>query len=100
MTSAQTPSYERRDRAERKIDVGRLFDKLPPSAIEAECAVLGSMILDWRVCGEVVQIIKSAEAPTGVGEPGTPPIAPAVANAWAKLTGKRVRRLPFLRKTA
>ena len=43
-----------------------------------------------------VTIIKSAEAPTGVGEPGVPPIGPAVANAWAKLTGKRVRQLPFL----
>lgn len=42
-----------------------------------------------------VKIIKSAEAPTGVGEPGVPPIGPAVANAWAKLTGKRVRQLPF-----
>lgn len=42
-----------------------------------------------------VAIVKSAEAPTGVGEPGVPPIGPAVANAWAKLTGKRVRHLPF-----
>jgi isoquinoline 1-oxidoreductase beta subunit len=30
-----------------------------------------------------------------VGEPGTPPIAPAVANALALLTGKTVRNLPF-----
>lgn len=43
-----------------------------------------------------VSIIKSAEPPTGVGEPGVPPIGPAVANAWAKLTGTRVRRLPFV----
>jgi len=42
-----------------------------------------------------VVIIKSAEAPTGVGEPGTPPIAPAVANAVFALTGKRLRRLPL-----
>lgn len=42
-----------------------------------------------------VTVVKSAEPPTGVGEPGTPPIGPAVANAWAKLTGKRVRNLPF-----
>lgn len=42
-----------------------------------------------------VSIIRSAEPPTGVGEPGVPPIGPAVANAWAKLTGKRVRQLPF-----
>ncbi|MES2989583.1 MAG: xanthine dehydrogenase family protein molybdopterin-binding subunit [Pseudomonadota bacterium] len=43
-----------------------------------------------------VSIIKSTENPTGVGEPGLPPLAPAVANAWRKLTGKSVRRLPFI----
>ncbi len=43
-----------------------------------------------------VRIVTSSEPPTGVGEPGVPPLAPAVANAWAKLTGARVRRLPFL----
>ena len=42
-----------------------------------------------------VHIVASSENPTGVGEPGVPPIAPAVANAYRKLTGKRVRRLPF-----
>ncbi len=44
-----------------------------------------------------VYIVASDEKPTGVGEPGVPPIAPAVANAWAKLTGQRVRDLPFSR---
>lgn len=47
-----------------------------------------------------VHIVPSTEAPTGVGEPGTPPIAPAVSNAWAKLTGKRVTELPFSRALA
>ena len=42
-----------------------------------------------------VHIVPSAEPPTGVGEPGVPPIAPAVANAYFALTGKPVRRLPF-----
>jgi isoquinoline 1-oxidoreductase beta subunit len=42
-------------------------------------------------------IVPSQEKPTGVGEPGVPPIAPAVANAWAKLTGQRIRDLPFSR---
>ena len=37
------------------------------------------------------------ENPTGVGEPGRAAVAPAVANAWRKLTGKAVRRLPFAR---
>ena len=44
-----------------------------------------------------VHILPSTEAPTGVGEPGVPPIAPAVANAFFQLTGQRVRRLPFAR---
>lgn len=40
-------------------------------------------------------IMKSAESPEGIGEPGTPPIAPAVANAIYSLTGKRLRSLPL-----
>jgi isoquinoline 1-oxidoreductase beta subunit len=42
-----------------------------------------------------VHIVASGELPTGIGEPGTPPIAPAVANAVFTLTGKRLRRMPF-----
>jgi isoquinoline 1-oxidoreductase beta subunit len=44
-----------------------------------------------------VHIVPSTEKPSGVGEPGVPPLAPAVANAVAKLGGPRVRRLPFTR---
>ena len=42
-----------------------------------------------------VHIVASEEAPGGMGEPGLPPIAPAVANAIFAATGKRVRRLPI-----
>ncbi len=42
-----------------------------------------------------VHIVRSAASPTGVGEPGVPPVAPALANAIFAATGKRVRRLPI-----
>ena len=42
-----------------------------------------------------VHIVQSAEAPSGVGEPGVPPIGPAVANAVYRATGRRIRSLPF-----
>ncbi len=42
-----------------------------------------------------VHIVASSEHPSGIGEPGTPLIAPAVANAVFALTGKRLRRMPF-----
>jgi isoquinoline 1-oxidoreductase beta subunit len=42
-----------------------------------------------------VHIVPSAEPPTGMGEPGLPPLAPAFANAISLLTGKPLRQLPF-----
>jgi isoquinoline 1-oxidoreductase subunit beta len=42
-----------------------------------------------------VHIVASAEKPTGIGEPGVPPVAPAVANAIAAATGKWLTRMPF-----
>jgi len=41
-------------------------------------------------------LVESTRAPGGVGEPGTPPLAPAVANALFALTGKRSRALPLV----
>jgi isoquinoline 1-oxidoreductase beta subunit len=42
-----------------------------------------------------VHLVTSDAAPAGIGEPGLPPIAPAVANAVFAATGRRVRRLPI-----
>ena len=42
-----------------------------------------------------VAVVESSAAPGGVGETGVPCVAPALANAWAKLTGTRLRTLPF-----
>jgi isoquinoline 1-oxidoreductase beta subunit len=42
-----------------------------------------------------VELVESDAPPTGVGEPGVPPIAPALGNALFALTGKRIRRLPI-----
>jgi len=46
-----------------------------------------------------VHLVDSGNDPGGAGEPGTPPIAPAVANALLALTGKATTRLPFALKT-
>lgn len=43
-----------------------------------------------------VGFVPSEENPTGLGEPGLPPIAPALANALFAATGKRFRRMPFV----
>lgn len=42
-----------------------------------------------------IHIVENQEAPGGVGEPGLPPIAPALCNAIFALNGKRIRKLPF-----
>ena len=42
-----------------------------------------------------VVIVSQGSPLGGVGEPGVPAVAPALANAWAKLTGQRIRSLPM-----
>ncbi len=55
-------------------------------------------ILRMRDTPEIeVHLVPSRAHPGGVGEPGVPPVAPAVANALFAATGRRMRRLPLLR---
>lgn len=66
-------------------------------------AVVQTNFHDYRICriGEVprsihVDLVESEDPPAGVGEPGVPPVAPALANAIFARTGKRVREFPML----
>ena len=62
MSSAASPRFDsRRDRQNRRVDVAELFNKLPPHAVEAEAALIGSIILDWRVAGDVIQVLHGSE---------------------------------------
>ena len=76
--------------AEVTIDAGR--------PLQGNFDTYRSLRIDEMPEIEVV-IVPSAEKPTGVGEPGVPPIGPAVANAMAALGLERPRRLPMVRGT-
>jgi len=53
------------------------------------------LLRNYQVPEISVDIVDSQESPTGVGEPGVPPVIPALGNALFALTGKRQRRLPL-----
>jgi isoquinoline 1-oxidoreductase subunit beta len=60
----------------------------------------GYQVLRMRDMPEVeVYLVPSGDDPGGLGEPGVPPIAPAVANAMFALNGNRLRKLPFVAST-
>jgi isoquinoline 1-oxidoreductase beta subunit len=63
------------------VDQGN-YDAYPPLRIDAMPEI-------------EVHFVSSTERPTGVGEPGVPPIAPAVANAVLAATGRPVRIFPM-----
>ncbi len=56
----------------------------------------GQPILTMDMAPDVItHFIASDKHPSGAGEPGLPPIAPALANAWFLLKGERIRSMPF-----
>ncbi|MEM6853846.1 MAG: DnaB-like helicase N-terminal domain-containing protein, partial [Planctomycetota bacterium] len=62
MSTASSFNFGDRDRKRNAVvEIGPLFDKQPPHAIEAEMALLGAMILDWQVVGDVLQALKGAD---------------------------------------
>jgi isoquinoline 1-oxidoreductase beta subunit len=63
------------------------------SSANASRAPLSGRITDMPEFA--VHIVPSADPPTGMVEPGLPPLTPAFANAIAQLTGKPLRQLPF-----
>ncbi len=74
-----------------------LGEKLSYKAGEAQEKNLGAynLLRAGQTPEVVVKVMPTDNPPGGIGEAGLPPIAPAVANAIAKLSGKRIRSLPF-----
>jgi isoquinoline 1-oxidoreductase beta subunit len=89
-------------RAQMEGGIGFALSALQREAIQVrDGRILESNFHDYaplrmREMPEIEVAIMPSEAdPTGVGEPGVPPLAPAVANAIAAVTGQRLRRLPL-----
>ena len=79
---------------------GLSLAKIGKITLEQGQVVQGSFddypVLRFRDCPSIqVELVESNELPAGVGEPGVPPIAPALANAIYAASGKRIRNLPI-----
>lgn len=94
------------DHSENQMEGGTLFgisNALYGEISVREGEVVQSNFPDWRILRMdeaprkvEVEILESVAPPGGVGEPATPPAAPALANAIFAANGQRVRRLPIL----
>ncbi len=79
------------------IDCHHCFESFEIQIDQSDAS--NQIVWDCEVCCNpnlISYIIKNNEDPGGVGEPGLPPIAPAIANAIFSATGKRIRKLPIL----
>ena len=100
-----TMEAENREKAEELVATaaGTIFDELglqPQITIRDGAAVQGNFddypVLRMADMPEIhTRLVKSNAAPTGMGEAGVGPVAPAIANAVAQLTGRRPRELPM-----
>jgi D-arabinose 1-dehydrogenase-like Zn-dependent alcohol dehydrogenase len=78
---------------------GRCSACLAESPSRCEAAALHGFHVDGALCTagcfSAQHLVPSEALPTGVGEPGVPPIAPAICNALFAITGQRIRQLPI-----
>lgn len=63
----------------RTVDVKELFEKAPPVALDAERALLGALMQDWRMCGEVIQVLSG---PGDFSHPGHAAIYETLMDAF------------------
>lgn len=81
MTTAQKTNGHRRAFNAERIDVAKLFDRLPPHEIEAEMSVLGGLILDPTYIGEVAEVLNGA---CDFYKPAHSAIYQAILDLWEK----------------
>ena len=62
-TSTTAPRRDRKRFQAEERNLQKLFDRLPPHSLEAEMSLLGSMILDHSVIGDVIEIVPLASSP-------------------------------------
>ena len=78
-----------------KFLLPKIIKNLNPTGVDYEIIVVDSCVPMDETPAINVHLVNSGASPKGVGEPGLPPIAPAIANAVYAATGKRYRSLPI-----
>jgi len=73
----------------------RFLPQLVYARLQLGGGLAHSRVLSFRQREIHIELVKTDNHPTGVGQMGTPLISPAIANAIAKLTGKRLRETPM-----
>jgi len=94
------------DRARTQLEGAILFETsvaLHDEITHKDGAVIQIIYHDYRVARMTgapreihISFVDSGARPGGIGEPGVPPISPAIASGWFALTGERVRKRPMI----